>query len=537
MSSNPATLAESLARFEREPHDHELAAHIATQCADRGDSSGTVRYLQRASAVASGATLSSYLSILGAATRDSAPDAALDCYMRATLADPRNRDAYIGAASICRDHGEHETSVDWLARAIETCEVDVEVCSELFSTLLTAHTASDAERRCRAIVGMRAQTSLYEAALADALMKRGGYAAAIDRWQRARRDSENLEPTIWRGLALCHERLDEPDAAGEWYGRARAAYPRDRAILRSYRMFLLRLGRHDEARQVTLDWTQAARPEAPRWWQGTNARRRSFVLDTTPGYGDMIQFVRFAECLERIGASRVDVYVSEPLKDLFESTESIDRVVVYHDDVIHADVREDLASVFLKLPTAMTVDSALSSYLKPPSSSCGQWSKAIGSSQYKVGFVWSCSQRGGDPHTDRNLPFPLAAPMLKTPGITFYSLQKGHGIGATLSGDFASDVVDLSSRLTSFAETAAATACLDLVVTVDTSVAHVAGAIGCPTAVLLPYHTDWRWCPRVDTSPWYPSMRLFRQRTPGVWDDPVRDLQVFLGDLAAPKTA
>src|SRR5947209_18038122 len=126
------------------------------------------------------------------------------------------------------------------------------------------------------------------------------------------------------------------------------------------------------------------------------------------------------------------------------------------------------------------------------------------------------------------------APLLEVPGVCFYSLQVG-----TRAGDLtrlpAGQVVDLAPELTNFAETAAAVANLDLVVAVDTSVVHLVGALGRPCWVMLPFSPDWRWLLGRDDSPWYPSLRLFRQPAPGEWEAVVERVCGELGALAAAR--
>jgi Glycosyltransferase family 9 (heptosyltransferase) len=137
----------------------------------------------------------------------------------------------------------------------------------------------------------------------------------------------------------------------------------------------------------------------------------------------------------------------------------------------------------------------------------------------KVGIVWA----GNPTHKSdrfRSLAADSVLPHLAMPGVQLYSLQKEpRPADAPVLAGLGSDVIDLAPRLGDFADTAAAVAALDLVISVDTSVAHLAGAMGCPVWVLLPYAQDWRWLRDREDTPWYPGMRLFRQRAPQAWAD------------------
>jgi ADP-heptose:LPS heptosyltransferase len=131
-------------------------------------------------------------------------------------------------------------------------------------------------------------------------------------------------------------------------------------------------------------------------------------------------------------------------------------------------------------------------------------------------------------------------PLLATPGVQLYSLQKQpRSSDALVLAGLASDVIDLAPRLGDFADTAAAVEALDLIISVDTSVAHLAGALGRPVWVLLPYAQDWRWMRDREDTPWYPSMRLFRQRAPQAWDNVMTRVSAELARVAriAPAAA
>jgi len=136
----------------------------------------------------------------------------------------------------------------------------------------------------------------------------------------------------------------------------------------------------------------------------------------------------------------------------------------------------------------------------------------------KVGVVWAGSAtHKGDRY--RSLAAEAVLPRLVMPGVQLYSLQKEpRPSDAPVLAGLGSDVIDLAPRLGDFADTAAAMAVLDLVISVDTSVVHLAGAMGRPCWVLLPYAQDWRWLRDREDSPWYPSLRLFRQQKPQAWD-------------------
>jgi hypothetical protein len=132
----------------------------------------------------------------------------------------------------------------------------------------------------------------------------------------------------------------------------------------------------------------------------------------------------------------------------------------------------------------------------------------------RVGLTWAGNVK---PDPARTCPFELLVPLASVPGVTFFSLQKGDNARDVEGAAPGMKIVSLSDDLKDFSDTAAAMLNLDLILTIDTAAAHLAGALGCPTWTMLPWACDWRWLTDRDDSPWYPTMRLFRQPSRGDW--------------------
>jgi hypothetical protein len=150
----------------------------------------------------------------------------------------------------------------------------------------------------------------------------------------------------------------------------------------------------------------------------------------------------------------------------------------------------------------------------------------------KVGLAWAGDPRHGrDRH--RSVSLPMLEPILYTPGVSFVSLQRGAAAEQIVHLPAGVTLLEIEDRCIDFADTAAAVMALDLVITVDTSIAHLAGALGKPVWILLPFVPDWRWLLRREDSPWYPTARLFRQRSPGAWMEVIMRVAEQLRLLAA----
>ncbi|MBW3585832.1 MAG: tetratricopeptide repeat protein, partial [Cyanobacteria bacterium 0813] len=246
-------------------------------------------------------------------------------------------------------------------------------------------------------------------------------------------------------------------------------------------------------------------------WDGSDLNGQTILLRSEQGLGDAIQFVRYAAIVQQKGG-KVIISCYQELKRLFKQIPGIEQVVVRMDELPDFQVQAPLMSLPYILGTNLENIPANVPYLAAPPN----WQFSLNSDgQFKVGIVWAgSSEHLKDFQRSSDLSYFLQ--LLDIPGVTFYSLQKELSAGdRTLLTQI--PVIDLSDNLNDFAETAAVISQLDLVICVDTAVAHLAGALGKPVWILLCFMPDWRWMLEREDSPWYPTARLFRQRTPGNW--------------------
>ena len=262
-------------------------------------------------------------------------------------------------------------------------------------------------------------------------------------------------------------------------------------------------------------------PPEPRW-RGEALAGRTLLLQAEQGFGDTLQCVRYAKQAARQGA-RVIVRCQRPLVRLLETAPGVDVVVAMEDSL----PRFDFAAAMLDLPglfgTTLETVPADIPYLTPPSP-VSQLDAALGDDpRPKVGLVWAGNPRHRNDRR-RSLPEDAVTELIEDAAVRFFSLQKP--AASTPDG-----MTDLAPILDDFADTAAAIARFDLVVSVDTSVAHLAGALGKPVWVLLPFAPDWRWMVGRTDSPWYPTMRLFRQEGRGDWPGVIARVRKALSDF------
>ena len=254
----------------------------------------------------------------------------------------------------------------------------------------------------------------------------------------------------------------------------------------------------------------------PRW-EGSKLEGQRLLVLPEQGVGDTLQFLRFLPMLQARGA-HVILSCQPGLKRLLDGYFGVDELVEQGQDV-QADMYVPLLSLPYRLGITLENVPAEIPYLYPEPCSLGQWQARFhGQDGYKVGIVWSGNPRH-DNDRNRSCDPQVFETLFGIEGIRFYSLQKGQPTGQVKSWQDRYGIEDLGPDLLDYADTAAAICCLDLLITVDTSVAHLAGALGQTVWTLLPFAPDWRWLLGRNDSPWYPGMRLFRQAQPGGWQD------------------
>ncbi len=284
------------------------------------------------------------------------------------------------------------------------------------------------------------------------------------------------------------------------------------------------------------DWRGRRRNFSEPLWLGNEPiAGKTILLHCEQGLGDTIQFVRYAPLLVERGAS-VLIIVQPPLRTLIGAMPGLSGVFIDGEPLPAFDMHCPLLSLPLAFGTELATIPANVPYLRPDAQPITQWQGRLPQNgQPRVGLCWA----GGREHlNDHNRSIPLAgmADILSISGLDFVSLQKD--VGAADAAILRErGVARLGPQFADFADTAAIVDALDLVITVDTSVAHLAGAMGKPVWMLVPFASDWRWLHARTDSPWYPSMRLFRQTAIGDWSAPVARLRDELAEVADRRTA
>jgi hypothetical protein len=262
--------------------------------------------------------------------------------------------------------------------------------------------------------------------------------------------------------------------------------------------------------------TDARRRYSGRLWLGEfPIDRRTILLSAEQGLGDTIQFVRYAALLARMGA-QVILEVQAELKELLSAVEGVSSCHARGEILPAYDLYCPLGSLPLALKTELPTIPAGSPYLHAGEAPLAKWRPTIEALPGKrVALAWAGHARHANDR-NRSIDLKLLEPLIACEGVSFFSIQRElrDDDAATLTR---LGVRDFGPQLADMTDTAAILALADLSISVDTSVVHLAGAMGREAWVMLPFTPDWRWTLTNERSPWYPTVRLFRQREPGDW--------------------
>lgn len=370
-----------------------------------------------------------------------------------------------------------------------------------------------------------------------ALYELGRYAAALDAQDRALAAAPG-HPGAWlnRGRALAA--LNRYDEAVESYSKARATGKDDADVQFSEAMALLTLGDYRNGfEKYEARWRRTGMPSQksrgrPLWLGEYPLPRRTVLLHAEQGLGDTIQFARYVPLLAATGA-KVVLEVQSELKTLMARLEGGATILSHGEAPPPYDVHCPLGSLPLALRTEADSVPAPIPYLSADEAASAKWSARIGAlARPRIAVAWS-----GNPNhfNDRNrsIPFARLEPLFDAPA-RFISIQRD--VRSDDSEKLAAEkrVTHLGTEVESFTDTAAVVALSDLVISADTAVAHLAGAMGKPLWVLVPFAPDWRWTLNGDTTPWYPTARLFRQAAPGDWDGVIARVAAELARFFSP---
>jgi len=363
---------------------------------------------------------------------------------------------------------------------------------------------------------------------AEAYNNRGNAQLALNRPSAALADYDRalalkpdyVDALVNRGSALRY--LNRPDDAIESLDRAIALNPELAEAHWNRALTCLSVGDFEQGwRSYEWRWRRNTAEMTPRdfaqpQWHGEDLQGRTILLHAEQGFGDTIQFIRYLPMVLAKGG-KVILEIPDDLKPLVGQIDGMIAMVSRGQPLPPFDLHCPLLSLPLAFGTTLANVPAPRAYLRAPPERVAPWRAHLTRGEApRVGLVWSGKPTHKNDH-NRSIALARLAPLLLKPGFQFVSLQKEIRDADRAALRKFPALLRLDDALADFADTAAVVAALDLVITVDTAVAHLAGAMGKPVWILLPAIGDWRWLLERDDSPWYPSARLFRQPHIGDW--------------------
>jgi len=455
---------------------------------------------------------------------------AVEGYRRALALDPHYAEAYCNLGVDLFELGGVEPALAAYNVALALRPDFVEAHNNLGNALLRLGRAEEAEAAFRQAIALHPGLSQPRTNLGQALLLQNRVDEAIASHRQAvamaPKDADAVNDL---GCALAQGNLCEE--ALECYIQAIRLEPDYARPRVNYALTLLRLGRLREGWQA-YEWRwrtriSGERPDGPDW-EGGPLKGRTLLLFGEQGYGDSLQFIRFVPFLVPKDG-RVVLRVPARLKRLLAQVPGLDQVIGHDEPLPPYDCRLSLMSLPRLAECEVKTIPAAVPYLYADEAEAAQWARRLSELPgRKVGLVWSGNPRRHDEEAtrlDRRRSLGLAdfAALADIPGLSLVSLQKDAGGLASLATP-GLQLADWMAGVEDFAASAALIMGLDLVITVDTAVAHLAGALGKPVWILSRFDGCWRWLMDRDDSPWYPTARLFRQEAPGDWSRPLARL-------------
>ncbi len=470
-----------------------------------------------------------YYNLGNALREENKLDNAIFCYEKSLRLSPSFYEAYGNLIAVWLAKCEFEKAIKVCRKALEVRPGDPDIFNQLGIACKGAGKPTEAISCYKKAIRLNPKSPEYYFNLGNVLHAKGRLQKAAENYQMAL-DIDPCYVSAHDNLGKTYRDMGLLDKAGSCYERSLHINPENTEA--QFDWATLHLLRGDfakgwpgyECRFKREKWKNVYphQFDIPRW-RGQPFADQRLLVHSEQGFGDSLQFVRYLPMVKERGG-KVVFETTGPLIELFRPLKGIDKLIEGPNDA-HNSKEFDLYVPLLSLPwifeTCMNSIPSKTPYIFSDPEKVQCWGKRIGDEKrFRVGIVWAGKS------TDRRRSCPLAemAPLLQVPGVVFVGLQKGKasGEGSEIPSEMRFD--NIGNLFEDFSDTAAAIEHLDLVISIDTSVAHLSGAMGKPVWVLLLKSPDWRWLMDREDSPWYPSMRLFRQTRYGQWEDPVRQM-------------
>jgi Flp pilus assembly protein TadD len=464
-------------------------------------------------------------------------DEAIACFRRALQLKPDYAEAHSNLGTVLKDQGKLDEAVACFRRALELKPDFAGAHGNLGNALREQGKLDEAVACCCRALALQPDLAEVHSNLGIVFKDQGKLDEALACYRRAMElkpdyaDAHNNLGGVFQHQGKLHEAI-------ACFRRALELQPDFADAHWNHALMCLLHGNFAEG-WPEYEWRARLKDARPRSfpqmvWDGQPLQGKTILLHAEQGLGDTIHFIRYAPLVGQYQA-RVVVECQKPLLQLLAGCPGIDRLIGQGEELPEFDVHARLMSLPLICKTTMENIPASIPYICAAPALVAQWRERLDKIDgFKVGICWQ-----GNPQFrgDRYRSFPLRhfADLARIPGVCLISLQKGAGREQLAEVREDLPVVDWADELDEaagpFMDTAAIMKNLDLVITSDTVIAHLAGAMGVPVWVVLPLVPDWRWLLERSDSPWYPSMRLFRQKRLEDWAGVFAEVQTALSTV------
>ncbi len=500
----------------------------------RGDLERAASNVERAVRLAPG--VAAFHSNLGLIHwRSGRPEQARQSFEQALELDPCFGDALLHLAELLEETGAPEEAEACARRAVAALPGAAGGWLVLGNALRRQGRAEEALDAWRKAIDADAACARAHNNAAALLLEQGRLEEAVEGFRRAVRSDPGWAEA-WRNLGAALRARGGHDEALACYREAIQRAPEDVDAHMNLAFALLLTGQFEEGwREFEWRRRRAGRPERRTGlpeWDGRPVDEGAILLYAEEGFGDTIQFVRYAPLVRRL-CGKVVVECQQGLDRLLRTAPGVDAAVAGGTAVAGAVCEAPLLSLPRILGLGGGSAPAGTPYLAADPELAACYGRLlVPDGRLRVGIVWA----GNPSHrNDRNRSVPLERlrPLFEADRVAAFSLQVGPKAAELASLGAAAAAADLGGLLRDFSDTAAVIENLDLIISVDTAVAHLAGALGKPVWLLLPFAPDWRWGLQSPVTPWYPTMRIFRQPRPGDWENVAASVRRRLELLAA----
>ncbi|MFQ5455541.1 MAG: tetratricopeptide repeat protein [Nitrospirota bacterium] len=480
-----------------------------------------------------------YLNLGNAFKEKGKLDDAIEYYKKTISIKPDFADGYNNLGNLLKEQGKLDDAIEYYKKAISIKPDFAEAFHNLGNLFEKRKNFDEAIEYYKKAISVKPDFARAYNNLGNLLKKQGRVDKAVEYYQKAVELNPDFAEAYYN-LANAPEDQGKLDGVVEYYKKAIGVKPGFAEAHFNRGIALLLMGNFEEG-WAEYEWRFRTEEIArqigyndfgiPRW-DGSALNSKTILISSEQGFGDTIQFIRYMPLVKEKGG-KVIFESPKEVRQLIEGFHGIDQIVEWPVSK-NRDIKFDTYIPLLSLPGIFrtTVDTIIAEvpYLRANPELVKKWHKEIHCKELKVGLVWAGNPVHKNDH-NRSCKLSDFRPIGFIHGIKLFSLQKGTPADQLSESPENMSIVNIGEQLMDFSDTAAVIQNLDMVISVDTAIVHLAGALGKPVWTLLPFMPDWRWMQNREDSPWYPTMRLFRQPEAGDWKSVIANIREELKRL------